>query len=180
MNHVEPTPEQKAEFEEWAATRPEAVKANCARFKPWCIYRNKVTDQRMSIVGYYEDGTLNTVVHPSLINPFHFGVFGVPPAFENVILIGPFLKWLKRRAERKRLNALPIDIEAGIRATREAVTANMLHSWQNNWATASNALMPSMTTQQITGPEISSRLQELASTPKRKRGKKTEKYYQHY
>ena len=96
----------------------------------------------------------------------------MPLIFENVILIGPFLKWLKRRAERKRLNALPIDIEAGIRATREAVTANMLHSWQNNWATASNALMPSMTTQQITGPEISSRLQELASTPKRKRGKK--------
>ena len=90
--------------------------------------------------------------------------------------VGGFVLWQKNRADRKR--KIPIDIEAGIRATREAVTDNMLHSWQNNWATASNALMPSMTTQQITGPEISSRLQELASTPKRKRGKKTEKYYQ--
>ena len=99
----------------------------------------------------------------------------MPLIFENVILIGPFLKWLKRRAERKRLNALPIDIEAGIRATREAITANMLHSWQDNWFTASNALMPNMTTQQIIGPEISARLQELASTPKCKRKTKLEK-----
>lgn len=105
--------------------------------------------------------------------------------FENVMLIvaavafggiiALSLKWLVRRAERKRRNALPIDIEDGIRATREAVTANMLSSWQDNWFTASNALMPSMTTQQIIGPEISARLQELASTPtnKPKRTRKT-------
>jgi len=99
MNHVEPTPEQKAEFEEWAATRPEAVKANCARFKPWCIYRNKVTDQRMSVIGYYEDGTLNTLVHPSMTNPFEFGVFGVPPEqLEEILTDEPAITWIRTQS----------------------------------------------------------------------------------
>ena len=85
-----PTPEQEKSYADWVAERPPVVRAVAERFKPWELYRLKTTGQRVTLVSYFENGTVRVNV-PALYNAnridlhfingqtVDFGVFGVDP-----------------------------------------------------------------------------------------------------
>jgi hypothetical protein len=68
-----PTSEQIASYAAWVAERPPAVRAIASRFTPWELYRLKTTDQRVTVVSVYENGTLR------VNDSSQFDVFGVNP-----------------------------------------------------------------------------------------------------
>lgn len=80
----EPTPEQKTEWNQWVAERPDNVRRVAERFNPWTLYRHKDTDQRVTLYsfGEQEDGGVTVTVDiTSQFNLIMFNrqVFGVDP-----------------------------------------------------------------------------------------------------
>lgn len=81
-------------FRKWAATRPPAIQAMCEKMPPWRLFRMEDTGQLVSVIGYFEDGTVRVHVHedPRLIDLSGFEVFGVDPgklSFSHDILEKP-------------------------------------------------------------------------------------------
>jgi hypothetical protein len=80
----EPTPQQKAGWREWVASRPPNVRAVAERFDPWSLYRLKPDGHRVTLysLGEHEDGSVTVTVDVlgqfNLV-PFERRVFGIPP-----------------------------------------------------------------------------------------------------
>lgn len=80
MRCMEPTDEQKAEWDKWVAERPEVVRKIAQRFDPWTLYCNKKTDQYVIIYSFSEDGTITVIVSGEFNKVlFERKVFGINP-----------------------------------------------------------------------------------------------------
>jgi hypothetical protein len=86
-----PSKKQKAQWRKWVAERPRKVRKVAERFDPWSLYRMKSTGQRVTIRGFYEDGTLSVTVSGRFnLTLFERYVFGIDPAdLEPCDLPGP-------------------------------------------------------------------------------------------
>jgi hypothetical protein len=75
------TPEERAEYEEWVASRPEIVRQMIATHPPTKLYRLADTNQRVTIASYGEDGTVSvTITGQYNVVAFDRQVFGIPLA----------------------------------------------------------------------------------------------------
>jgi hypothetical protein len=83
-NIFEPSEEEKADWDKWVASRPDAVRQVAKKFKPWKLYRMKSTGHRVTIysLGEHEDGTVTlTVLVTGTFNKVvaERRVFGIEP-----------------------------------------------------------------------------------------------------
>jgi len=110
------TPEQKAEFERWVAERPPDVQEMVKSHPPNLLYRNTVTNQRVCIVSYSEDGTVTVAVTGKFNRcMYERNVFGVPlNELEECDLPGPDEELGAMLTEQK-------DVDAFINAVRPHV-----------------------------------------------------------
>lgn len=60
--HIEPTPEQQKEWEEWLADKDDNIRQMAAKKPPELLYRMKSTGKRVIIYAYGEDGTATVIV----------------------------------------------------------------------------------------------------------------------
>jgi hypothetical protein len=78
--YKEPTSEQAVAWDEWVASRPEAVRKVAKRFDPWTLYKMKSTGQRVTLVAIGEDGTVRVNITGEFnLLGFERSVFGVDP-----------------------------------------------------------------------------------------------------
>jgi hypothetical protein len=66
----------------WVAKRPPVVRDLCERFPPWKYFDMPKTGQVVTVLSYFENGTLKVWVHADRVSTpavVQFGVFGVPP-----------------------------------------------------------------------------------------------------
>lgn len=74
------TPKEAKSWARWVKSRPAAVQALCERFPPNRLYRLKSTGDRVTIVSYFEDGTLKVDVSAEFnATLFERQVFGISP-----------------------------------------------------------------------------------------------------
>ena len=79
--HIELTPEQTREWNEWLAGRPECIRQLVAKYPPELLYRDKSTGKRVCIYSYNEDGTVSVIVSSEYnLVPMTRIVFEVDPA----------------------------------------------------------------------------------------------------
>ncbi len=78
---IKMTDEERAEYAQWTAERPEAIRKMIARLPPDRLYRNTETGQVMAIQAFAEDGTVRAYVLPECNGPVTGGsvVFGLDP-----------------------------------------------------------------------------------------------------
>ncbi|MGE0652020.1 MAG: hypothetical protein AB7P12_09745 [Alphaproteobacteria bacterium] len=80
-NIIEPTPELRADWKEWAKGRPTIVQENARKYPWWELFLLKTTGQRVSCMAYAEDGTVRVLIQPQfnsmLVHPRE--VFGIDP-----------------------------------------------------------------------------------------------------
>jgi hypothetical protein len=78
------TPEEEAagekRWQEWLEDRPQVIKDLGARFKPWKLYRLNSTKHRVTVLSFFEDGTLtvNITGEYNLVS-MERSVFGIQP-----------------------------------------------------------------------------------------------------
>jgi len=78
--HINWTPEQRREWDNWVATRPRRVADMCRRWPCDRLYQMSTTGQRVIIEGYNEDGTVRVAVTGKYnLVTFERSVFGVDP-----------------------------------------------------------------------------------------------------
>jgi hypothetical protein len=80
----DPTPEQRAAWDDWVASRPACVRRVAERFDPWSLYRLRTTGHRVTIYAFDEgeDGRVTLKVDvTSKFNrvAFERRVFGIDP-----------------------------------------------------------------------------------------------------
>lgn len=78
---MEMTEEEKREFEQWLADRPQVIKKMVASYPPTQLYRHKETGQVFALQAYNEDGTVRAYVLPEYSGLVTGGcsVFGIDP-----------------------------------------------------------------------------------------------------
>lgn len=80
MRLVEVPPEAEAEWRAWVEERPPGVREIARRFDPWSLYRMKSTGQRVTVVSFYENGTLKVEITGQFnMIAFDRQVFGIDP-----------------------------------------------------------------------------------------------------
>lgn len=83
--HVEPTPAQNKEWNDWLASKPENIRQMAIKYPPELLYRMKSTGKRVCIISYAEDSTVTVVVsHLYNLVAMDRMVFGVKPDEELV------------------------------------------------------------------------------------------------
>jgi precorrin-6B methylase 1 len=83
----QPTERDLKGWAKWLKGRPPSVRSMAKKMPPWTLFRMKDTEQIVSVIGYFEDGTVRVHVHE---DPRAFGVpgwevFGVKPDDLTVI-----------------------------------------------------------------------------------------------
>lgn len=80
-NIYEPTPEQIAQWNEWVAERPPAIREVAAKFPPWGLYRLKSSGHRVTVYSFQNSDpvtmTVLVLAEYNLVD-FERGVFGIP------------------------------------------------------------------------------------------------------
>ena len=77
---TEPTAKEEAEWKEWVASRPAAVRAIAERFDPWTLYRMKSSGFRVTVRSFSEDGTLTVDVSGDYNHVlYEHSAFGIDP-----------------------------------------------------------------------------------------------------
>jgi hypothetical protein len=86
-----PTADAEQAYKAWLAERPECDRAVAERFDPWTLYRLKTTNQRVTLLSFYEHGTVQVGVSSEYNFVMHErAVFGINPAdLEPFDLPGP-------------------------------------------------------------------------------------------
>lgn len=70
------------QWDDWVAGRPDVVKEMCVAHPPNVLYKLKTTKQLVTLMSYFEDGTVQVFVDPKF-NPTRLftghAVFGINP-----------------------------------------------------------------------------------------------------
>jgi hypothetical protein len=75
-----PSDEQLQGYLEWVDERPEPVKSLAKQFDPWTLYLLKSSDHRVTVHGFFEDGTMSVNVTGQFnLLGFERRVFGILP-----------------------------------------------------------------------------------------------------